>query len=207
MPNEIEAKIRVTDFRAVRAAMELAGAEFLGAAVETDQFFDRPDGSLRKADCGLRLRRTKMVRQASRLSTLSPGQRPTGETPVAPLLTYKGPKARGTSLKVRREIQTRLGDAQAMTQMLRALGFEPMVIVRKRRSSYRMGPCRVELDELRGIGRFVEVEGPSRRAVEAACKKLGLKGERVTQPYVAMVSSRTSAPKHGRCDRRRGTRG
>ena len=107
----------------------------------------------------------------------------------SPLLTYKGPKKAGLSLKVRREVQTYVEDARAMTQLLAALGFAPTAVVRKRRSSYRVGLCQVELDELRGVGRFVEVEGPSRRQVEAVCKQLDLQGERVTRSYVSMVTT------------------
>lgn len=179
MGNEIETKTRVGSLAAVRKTLEQAGAEFLGEVIETDQFFDWPDGGLRKADCGLRLRITRIVEKGSQTAQ-----------PVKPLLTYKGPKQAGKTIKIRREVQTHLDDPKAVTAILAALGLGPTVVVRKRRRSYRLGACRVELDELRGIGRFVEVEGTSQRTVEAVTRRLGIVGQRVTQSYVSMVAGR-----------------
>ena len=75
-----------------------------------------------------------------------------------------------------------------ITSILAAMGFEKSLIVRKRRSSYRLGRCRVELDEVPLLGKFIEVEGPSTAAVERAMH-LGLTGERVTAGYVTMLAA------------------
>jgi adenylate cyclase class IV len=45
----------------------------------------------------------------------------------------------------------------------------------------------VELDELAGIGCFVEVEGPDEPAIFAVSRALGLAGEPVSESYLAMV--------------------
>jgi len=53
---ETEAKFRVEWHEPVRMRLEAAGATFHGRVLETNRLFDRPDGSLRQAGCGLRIR-------------------------------------------------------------------------------------------------------------------------------------------------------
>jgi adenylate cyclase class 2 len=77
-----------------------------------------------------------------------------------------------------------------MEKVFEACGLVPTVIVRKRRTSYRLGECMVELDELAGIGCFVEVEGPDEPTIFAVCQRLGLAGEPVSESYLAMVLRR-----------------
>ena len=185
MANEIEAKIRVADFTSVIKALGRAGAEFLGETIETDQFFDTPGCALLQADRGLRLRTTKLLKAGK------DGR----QCKSPPLLTYKGPRQRGKRVKIRREIQTVVADAQAVVEILQALGFRKSLVVRKRRRSFRMDRCRVELDQLKGVGCFVEVEGPTGRQVEAVCRKLNLPGERITHTYASMMAQRQAKTK------------
>jgi predicted adenylyl cyclase CyaB len=110
-----------------------------------------------------------------------------GDAPPA-LVTYKGPRQRGKALKVRPEIQTRVENPSTLAEVFEALGYRPTIIVRKRRRSYRLGRCQVELDQLRRLGRFVEVEGPDEKTVSALCRRLGLTGPFITASYAAMVA-------------------
>jgi adenylate cyclase class 2 len=183
MPREIEAKYKVASFAAVEKALRLAGAKFLGTNNQTDQFFDTLAGGLRLADKGLRLRIAKPAC----------GGKVCAE-PARPMLTFKGPGDKKSSLKIRMEIQTHLDSAAAIAEILRQLGYRADIVVRKRRSSYRLGDCMVELDQLPQLGRFVEVEGPSQRAVRVVCRQLGLVGESITRPYVAMVAGLKKKP-------------
>lgn len=176
MPHEIEAKFPVENFVAVRQALVRLGAKLWGTVIETDQFFDTPECSLRKNDCGLRIRTYQVVGKGS--------ARPA-------LVTYKGPKAKSTSLKIRKELQTEVADPALLGGIFESLGFERKLTVRKRRSSYQLRLCRVELDELAGIGRFVEVEGPTESAVQNACRKLGLTDTPITTSYVSMVAAKS----------------
>ena len=59
MSIEIEAKIKVEDFDAVRLRLSEAAAHRIGAVLETNTFFETPAGTLVAADKGLRLRRTR----------------------------------------------------------------------------------------------------------------------------------------------------
>ena len=177
MSQEREAKFKVAGFSAVLRRLRGAGAKHLGTVLQTDRYFDTPAGRLRKADRGVRIRLSRRL--------AGPG----GLDPRA-LLTFKGPRAPHGKLKVRREVQTYVDDAAAAAAILEALGLVATMTLRKRRASYRLGRCRVELDELPYLGRFVEIEGPSRRAIEAARDLLGLAGPAITTPYTQMVRER-----------------
>ena len=176
--HEIEIKLAVEDHAAVAAAVVEAGGQFVGSFEQTDQFYDTPDWTLRDAGCGLRIRRLR------RLDESDGGQ---GEVDLRPEVTFKGRRRTDTRAKVRPEYQTRLDDAEALEKVFAACGMEPTVVVRKKRTSYRLGGCMVELDELAGIGRFVEIEGPDEREVFELARRLGLGGEPVSESYLAMV--------------------
>lgn len=72
-------------------------------------------------------------------------------------LTYKGPRADAAS-KTRVEHETAFDDPEALDAALRALGFRPAAVVRKRRTEYALGEYVVALDDVEGLGTFVEVE-------------------------------------------------
>lgn len=72
-------------------------------------------------------------------------------------LTYKGPKL-DSETKTRLELSVRVDDAAAAEELLESLGFSRFAVVRKRRAKYRLGDAIVALDDVDGLGRFVEVE-------------------------------------------------
>ena len=51
-----------------------------------------------------------------------------------------------------------------------------MIWYQKRRESWRLDDCRIELDEPPHIGLFVEIEGPDPSAISAVADRLGLAG-------------------------------
>jgi adenylate cyclase class 2 len=174
MPDEIEAKFKVDDFAAVRRALRKAGAAYVATCLQTDSYYDTPGRELLSRDCGVRIREVRLLRSAG------------GKVETRPLLTMKGPRRRGRA-KVRPEVQARLDAPDAAGEIMRAMGLEVAVRLQKRRTTYRLGKCTVELDELPVIGRFVEIEGPSEDAVRRAAERLGLTAEAITDHYVAIV--------------------
>jgi len=172
MPIEIEAKMKVENFEGVLGALREKGGTELGSWVETDSFFDTKDRALLAADKGLRLR----VAVDSNTKKLEA------------LLTHKGPVGHG-ALKKRQETQTGVADAQSMAMLLEQLGFVQWLKYQKRRQSWKIDECRVELDEIPHLGKFVEIEGPSDAAVMKVREKLGLAGLTLLKAsYVAMLS-------------------
>jgi len=77
-----------------------------------------------------------------------------------------------------------------MTELLQALGFSLRVVYEKRRESWLLDGCRVELDELPMFGTFVEVEGPEESAIQTAVQDLGLaEKDIVSESYVSMAAA------------------
>jgi adenylate cyclase class 2 len=77
-----------------------------------------------------------------------------------------------------------------MGRILEQLGFVQSLRYQKRRESWKLERCRVELDEIPHLGRFVEVEGPSDKAVMEVREKLGLSANTLIKAsYVAMLTA------------------
>lgn len=181
MSVELECKVHVEDHDSVRRALKAAGATYLGRVLETNRLFDRTDGSLCASGQGLRVRSTSVL----------DGQSP-GTT-----LTYKGPRQVST-FKRREEIEVNVDDAESMTGILLALGFVERFRFQKRRESWTLNPCQIELDELPVLGRFLEVEGPDEAAIGKVLRLLGVgSAEPIRETYVSLLSAQAEAADTG----------
>ncbi len=172
MKIEIEAKMRVADLAAVAARLDELGAEPVARMLEENVFVDTQAHGLKAGDRGLRVRRIEI-----------------GDQPPQAVVTYKGPRSQ-SELKRRGEIEFTVDNADAALAMLAELGYREMIRFEKRRTRYRLDGCTVELDAVPYIGSFVEIEGPSNEAIQAARDKLNMTDRPlVTSSYVAMLSS------------------
>lgn len=177
MAVELECKVRVVSHEAVREKLRAAGAQYLGRVVEENRLFDDHDGRLITAGSGLRVRATRVLDGRDAAATL----------------TYKGPPA-PSAFKRREEVEVQISDPKAVTHILHALGFRERIIFEKRRESWLLPPCRVELDELPKFGSFVEVEGPDEDAIRLALATLGATdGEHVAESYAAIAAGSARA--------------
>lgn len=171
MAVEIEAKMAVPDLDAVRAKLRELNAESAGKIFETNAFFDTEDRSLLAADEGLRLRRNLNETTGS----------------DEHVITYKGPRQHG-QLKSREEVEVTVASSEDATQLLERLGFVRMLTFEKRRDSWKLGGCKVELDELPFLGNFVEVEGPADDVVLKVREQLGLADRPIVRSsYIALL--------------------
>ena len=173
---EIEAKIKVDDVSAVRQRLNDLEAEYLGTVLQTDTYYDRPDGWLRENDRGVRIRRFVYI--------TGPDQ-----ADARPQLTCKGPRDSSSKYKARVERQFRLDDVEVFEEMLSIMGMEKCLTIQKRRGSYLLGNCRIELDELPMLGFFVEIEAPAESDITTAMGMLGLHGESITDSYVHLAQA------------------
>ena len=172
MPTEIEAKVQVEDHESVRARLRALGARHARDVLETNTFFDTPDRTLLAGDQGLRLRRARDA--ALGMDSI--------------VVTFKGPAANG-QLKRREEIEFSVSDAHAARHLFERLGYHAEVTFEKRRQSWELDGCHVELDELPRLGKFVEVEGPDEPAIMRVLELLGLTTRPlVRRTYIAMVA-------------------
>jgi adenylate cyclase, class 2 len=147
---EVEQKHRVDDLAALEARLAAWGAERGDAIEQADQYFAHPCRDFAMTDEALRIR---TVGDES-------------------FVTYKGPKLDATT-KTRREIELPLADGHQFSEMLVALGFTPVAVVRKTRRPFVLerGGQQVHgaIDEVGTLGTFVEFEiSVDEAGVEAA---------------------------------------
>ncbi|MEM1244783.1 MAG: class IV adenylate cyclase [Acidobacteriota bacterium] len=132
---EREVKVRVEDLDAVRSRLIEAGAELLEPkSRESNTLFDR-EGELRGHGCVLRVRRD--------------GQ--------GAKVTFKGPAVYEQQVKSRTELETSVGDADRLEEILVALGLRATLRYEKDREQWRFDGAVVALDHT-PLGDFVEVE-------------------------------------------------
>lgn len=171
MAVEIEAKMKVESLDAVRARLNEVHAVHVGDALETNVFFDTDDRSLLAADEGLRLRTTLPLSGGSAKHTI----------------TFKGPRQHGP-LKSREETELGVSDAKDAIALLEMLGFLRVLSFEKKRQSWRLDDCSIELDELPHLGVYVEIEGPREEAVMKVRETLQLTGKPIMKAsYIALL--------------------
>lgn len=156
-PRTIEAEIKapLTDAGTFRGELDLHGAERLDHRIQEDRYFDHPVRSFKETDEALRVRIT------------------TGQSGCK--LTYKGPKL-DEQTKSRGEIEVGVDDTDGITQLLEALGFEPVARVSKEREVYQLEGITITVDEVEGLGPYVELEKmvPKEEAEDARKELLGM---------------------------------
>lgn len=176
---EVEVKYRVPDQAAVAAALGRLGARRVGEEVEADHYFNAPDRDFKQTDEAFRLRRVGAENR----------------------FTYKGPR-RDAATKTRAEIELPIapGDAAAADaeRMLVALGYRPVAVVRKTRTSYELDRAgfvvTVCADAVERVGAFVEVEvvcdeakfEAAKAVVLAVAAELGLR-EQERRSYLGLL--------------------
>lgn len=176
MAVEIEAKMRLHNPDALIARLEELGATLKDKLSETNSYFDTPQGSLKSTDQGLR----------TRVEVANAGS---PDETITTRITHKGPRTMG-QLKSRLESELDVDNARDAAILLGALGYHHVLSFEKRRVRYILDGCKIELDELPIIGRFIEIEGDSEDDVIAARAKLGLADEPIIRSsYIAMLKT------------------
>lgn len=131
---EVEIKVEAPHTE-VEERLEQVGAEEHGEKVQHDVYYSAPHREFEETDEALRTRAED------------------GDVYV----TYKGPKL-DRSTKSRKEIDLEVGNLELADDLLKALGFEEYGRVRKHRTKYVYGDHVVVLDDVEGLGEYVEVE-------------------------------------------------
>ena len=151
---------------------------------ETDTYFNGDCRDFRETDEALRLRSSRLL--------------PGGEGEC--LLTYKGPKVDAAS-STRVEHETAVSDPEAAARLLAALGYRPAFVVDKLRSEYRLDGVTLCLDQVSGLGLYLELEtlledAGREAAVErllALLDALGVPRSRLTRSsYLELLAEKAS---------------
>lgn len=146
---EREIKLRFGSADAARAAVLATGATPVhGRRLQEDCLLDTPDECLHRRRSALRVRLES------------------GRT----LLTFKGPVQIST-MKLREELETVVGDGVLLLHVLEELGFHVWFRYQKYREEFALDDVVIAIDET-PVGVFVEIEG-GERGIDDAASALG----------------------------------
>lgn len=132
---EIEIKCYCDDDDRIRKLLSESGAGFIEKRKESDLYFNHPSRNFGETDEALRLRNVN------------------GKCRI----TYKGPKVSRTT-KARIEHETEAGDFNILRNILLSLGFTESGLVEKEREVFSYRNMEVTIDNVDGLGTFVEIE-------------------------------------------------
>jgi adenylate cyclase, class 2 len=132
---EIEIKAHCDNHGAVREKILSLGGILQEKLRECDTYFNHPSRNFASTDEAVRIRNE-------------------GEKNI---LTYKGPKLGGRS-KTRFEVEVEFKDADSMRCILEKLGFAAIGEIVKVRELYILYDVTICLDNVEGLGNFVELE-------------------------------------------------
>ena len=128
MARNVEIKARASDLAVIQRGVEALGGRAVGELTQTDTFFNVPDGRLKLREFG---------------------------DGSAQLISYVRDDQRGPKLS--NYLVTTVSDPGRLRSVLgHALGVRG--VVRKRRTLLLLGQTRIHLDEVEGLGTFIEFE-------------------------------------------------
>ena len=151
MAREVEAKIKIDNFDALRARLDKLGASYEGECLERNWIFDTHKELLRKRGVLLRVRNTGGAEAE---------------------FTVKR-KIDGGEFKTREEIESMVDSTDDLLRQMEMLGYHIIWIYEKFRQTWIWRDCMITLDECPEMGCFVEIEGTPDR-IRGAAAELGL---------------------------------
>ena len=148
----------------------LSKYEYIGEKEIYDTYYYDPQRPNLKPEEDLRLNETFRVRK----------------TDSSSYITYKKQHFKGKLWIYSDEYETSIGDADTIKKVISLLGLKPLIKVHNKRKIYKHKNFEIELEEIDGLGLFIEVEKMSRSADEMREKEkirefirgLGLKNVR-----------------------------
>lgn len=180
---EVEIKLPVEDLKKIEGMLCKMDFVLSETIVETDTYFDNEAGQIRGNGEALRVR-TIISEQTGSEDTV---------------ITFKGKKLDQISM-TRTELETNVGDGKTAEKLFCALGFHPVEprVIKKRRS-YIKENLRADLDEVKGLGEFLELEILAEEEtqkeallkIENVLRKLGFSMENtVRTSYLTMLQKK-----------------
>jgi adenylate cyclase, class 2 len=171
---EIEIKVRVTDIGVIRNRILACGGVLSETLTEHDTYYNAPHRDFGVTDEALRLR----------------------QTGIKSTVTYKGPKNTILGSKIREELNLGITDPEIFDRIVTFLGFVSVAVVIKQREYYNCDDFTISLDQVEGLGDYIEIELITDNNAEKAAarvdhmaKKIGVTGERITASYLELLLS------------------
>ena len=161
---EVEVKAKIDDFESLKRELRKINAIKTSEEYQKDIYFNSPIKDFAKTDEALRIRET-LINDNTNI-----------------FITYKGPKIESTS-KTREEIEIAIDDICKISKLFENLGFKKGNIVIKNRKIYELNEYIICLDDVEGLGPYMEIEvdledgsdfQPALDGIYETFKKLGI---------------------------------
>lgn len=171
--NELEIKIQISSkehFQAIYDSCTKLFGPPASHVLQLDEYYDTPDGQLKKQDLVIRIR--------------SNGKKRT--------IALKSPRVELPSgITSRIELEFLSADGENVHEQLLNQGLNANEAAEKERWTFVYNDCEIVLDKLPFIGSFVEIEGPSQDAINEIVSLLKLSSCRVIrQNYGELMISK-----------------
>ncbi|MDF1557154.1 MAG: class IV adenylate cyclase [ANME-2 cluster archaeon] len=176
---EVEIKAPLSEREAVMSKLIEHGCTYLGHRIQSDTYYNAQDRDFAKTDEALRIRKD-------------------GE---CHLITYKGPKV-GTISKSRKEVELEISSPEVADELLTCLGYSKVMNINKTRDNYRLDQYTISLDNVRGLGDYIEIETAAQTEGEVPHKvenmialftSMGLtKDILITKSYLELLKEKSS---------------
>ncbi|MEM2637509.1 MAG: class IV adenylate cyclase [Candidatus Korarchaeota archaeon] len=170
---EVEVKAKIDDVEKIHRIINTIGAEFISRETQEDIYFCSQNHDFLERDDALRIRITKN----------------------GTYITYKGPKI-DTETKTREEIEVEIDDPHKTIKIFERLGFEVFAVVRKMREKYRYNNLTIAIDNVEGLGYFIEIEKQNngnnvdydKKKIIELLEKLGISKEKmIRKSYLELL--------------------
>lgn len=136
---EVEVKAKIGDFKSLKIELKKINAIKIREEHQKDTYFSSPIKDFAKTDEALRIREISI------------------KNDVNTVITYKGPKIENTS-KTREEIEIAIDNKYKINKLFENLGFKKAGIVVKNREIYELNEYIISLDNVEGLGPYIEIE-------------------------------------------------
>jgi adenylate cyclase class 2 len=170
---EHEIRLKVKDFRAAKSFIAGSGAKYVKATKQTDRYYGNINLYTKKRSFLIRIRSEKDTH----------------------FLTYKASTGRMGRYE---EYETRIEEPETIKTILLKSRFNNIINVTKSRTTYELGNCSINLDTVKGLGNFIELEiisdSQKHRELAKIVKEMGLSNAKVMrQGYVSMMLARSKS--------------
>lgn len=159
--NELEIKIAIGSDEHLERVYETCTKLFglpINHLKQLDEYFDTPDGQLKKQDLVIRIRSN-------------------GEKKTIALKSPRVPLPSGLTNRI--ELEFLSADGQQVCEQLVNQGLTPNESAEKERWTFLHKDCEIVLDKLPFIGSFIEIEGPSEAVIHELVAMLKLSSHEV----------------------------
>jgi len=133
---EVEVKVRIEGIEGMEKRIKEQGAEYKGTLKQADEYFDFSDMRIFNSGGAFRVRAAEGCYR----------------------VTYKGCK-KDKETTSREEIEIEVESREKVVKILERIGFIRLCEIKKKRKVYHLADLKISLDEVEGLGSFMEIEG------------------------------------------------